>query len=65
MHMVSNKPPRVKITLTLPADLVEWMDERVEAREYATRSHAFEVALLELKKNKSESSSLDRHTGRK
>ena len=65
MHMVSNKTPRVKITLTLPADLVKWVDERVEVREYATRSHAFEVALLELKKNKSESSSLNRRTGRK
>jgi metal-responsive CopG/Arc/MetJ family transcriptional regulator len=65
MHMVSNKTPRVKITLTLPADLIKWVDERVEAREYATRSHGFEVALLELKKNKLESSSPNRHTVRK
>jgi len=63
--MVSNRVPRVKITLTLPADLARWVDERVEAREYATRSHAFEVALLELKRNKSKSSSLDRNTRRK
>jgi len=62
MHMVSNKTSRVKITLTLPADLTKWVDERVEAREYATRSHALEVALLELKRNKSKSSSLDRNT---
>jgi len=53
MRMVSNRTPRVKITLTLPADLAKWVDDRVEAREYATRSHAFEVALLELKRNKS------------
>lgn len=51
--MVSNKIPRVKITLTIPADLAKWVDEQVEAREYATRSHAFEVALLELRRNKS------------
>ena len=63
--MVSNKISRVKITLTLPADLAKWVDERVEAREYATRSHAFEVALLELKKNKSKSRSLNRNTKRK
>ncbi len=63
--MVSSKTLRVKITLTLPADLARWVDERVEAREYATRSHAFEVALLELKKNKSKSSSLNRNTRRK
>jgi Arc/MetJ-type ribon-helix-helix transcriptional regulator len=55
--MVSNRTPRVKITLTLPADLAKWVDGQVEAREYATRSHALEVALLELKKNKSKFSS--------
>jgi Arc/MetJ-type ribon-helix-helix transcriptional regulator len=60
MRMVSNKTPRVKITLTIPADLAKWVDEQVEAREYATRSHAFEVALLELKKNKSSFSSSER-----
>jgi len=57
MRMVSNRTPRVKITLTIPADLAKWVDKQVEAREYATRSHAFEVALLELKKNKSSFSS--------
>jgi Arc/MetJ-type ribon-helix-helix transcriptional regulator len=51
--MSSNRTPRVKVTLTLPAELAKWVDERVEAREYATRSHALEVALLELKRNKS------------
>jgi Arc/MetJ-type ribon-helix-helix transcriptional regulator len=49
--MSSKKNPRVKITLTLPADLAKWVDEKVRDREYATRSHAFEVAILELKKN--------------
>jgi hypothetical protein len=65
MHMVSNKTSRVKITLTLPADLAKWVDERVEAREYATRSHALEVALLELKKDKSKSDNLHNSTGGK
>jgi Arc/MetJ-type ribon-helix-helix transcriptional regulator len=64
MRMVSNKTSRVKITLTLPADLAKWVDERVEAREYATRSHALEVALLELKKNKHKSARYHRDTGR-
>jgi len=57
--MVSNKSLRVKITLTLPADLAKWVDEQVEAREYATRSHALEVALLELKKSQNKSSSFE------
>ena len=63
--MATSKTPRVKITLTLPADLAKWVDEQVEAREYATRSHAFEVALLELKKNRSKYASLNRDNGRK
>jgi metal-responsive CopG/Arc/MetJ family transcriptional regulator len=49
--MTSKRNPRVKITLTLPADLAKWVDEKVKDREYATRSHAFEVAILELRKN--------------
>jgi Arc/MetJ-type ribon-helix-helix transcriptional regulator len=49
--MASKKNPRVKITLTLPSDLAKWVDEKVRDREYATRSHAFEVAILELKKS--------------
>jgi Arc/MetJ-type ribon-helix-helix transcriptional regulator len=52
MLMGLKKNPRVKITLTLPVDLAKWVDEKVREREYATRSHAFEVAILELKKNK-------------
>jgi Arc/MetJ-type ribon-helix-helix transcriptional regulator len=52
MLMVIKRRPRVKITLTLPADLAEWIDAKVRDREYATRSHALEVAILELKKNK-------------
>jgi Arc/MetJ-type ribon-helix-helix transcriptional regulator len=62
--MVSTKTPRVKVTLTLPADLSKWVDERVEAREYATRSHAFEVALLELKRNKNKSNASHHGTRR-
>jgi len=52
MSEKENLHPRVKITLTLPADLAKWVDEKVREREYATRSHAFEVAILELKKNR-------------
>jgi Arc/MetJ-type ribon-helix-helix transcriptional regulator len=38
---------------TMPVHLAKWVDEQVEAREYVTQNHALEVALLELKKNKS------------
>ncbi len=65
MLMGSKKDPRVKITLTLPADLAKWVDEKVREREYATRSHAFEVALLELRKNKDSWRIARRTEGRK
>jgi Arc/MetJ-type ribon-helix-helix transcriptional regulator len=41
--------PKVRVGLTLPEDLVRWLDEEVKTRVYADRSHAVEVAVLTLK----------------
>jgi Arc/MetJ-type ribon-helix-helix transcriptional regulator len=39
----------VKVSVSLPSDLVVWMDERVKSMDYATRSHALSVALRDLR----------------
>jgi len=39
---------KVKITATMDPDLVEWIDEKVKSRRFASRSHALEVAVAEL-----------------
>ena len=36
--------------LTIPADLVDWVDRKVDERKYHNQSHAVEVALMELKR---------------
>ena len=36
--------------VTVPADLITWMDEQVRSRKFHHRSHLVEVALLELRK---------------
>jgi hypothetical protein len=38
---------KVRISITLPKEVVEWLDRRVEERVFATRSHAIEVFILE------------------
>ena len=42
--------PRERVSITLPKECVEWIDERVESRTYANRSHAIEVLVLEAMK---------------
>lgn len=41
--------PKVRVGVTLPRELVEWLDRQVNSRMYADRSHAIEVAILTLK----------------
>ena len=41
---------RVKLQVTVPGELVVWMDAQVKRRRFHHRSHAVEVALLELKR---------------
>jgi len=38
--------PRERITVTLPKDCLEWLDEQVKSRVYHNRSHAVEVVIL-------------------
>lgn len=46
---------RVPISVTLPPKCVEWVDDKVEKRIYANRSHAIEVLILDaMKREKKE-----------
>ena len=42
--------PRERVSLTLPNECVEWIDEKVKSRTFANRSHAVEVLVLEAMK---------------
>jgi Arc/MetJ-type ribon-helix-helix transcriptional regulator len=39
-----------KISVTVESDLIKWVDANVETQRFRNRSHAFELALMELKK---------------
>ena len=39
--------PRIPISVTLPKNCVDWIDQKVESRIYANRSHGIEVLILE------------------
>jgi len=46
--------PKVRVSITLPKECVEWLDEKVRRRIYANRSHAIEVLILrEMEREKS------------
>jgi len=40
---------KVKVTASMDAYLVEWIDAEVEGRRFASRTHALEVATAKLK----------------
>ena len=42
---------RKRITVTLPKDCLEWLDEQVKSRVYHNRSHAVEVVILKAMTN--------------
>ena len=42
--------PRERVSMTLPKECVEWVDEKIKSRTYANRSHAIEVLILEAMK---------------
>jgi Arc/MetJ-type ribon-helix-helix transcriptional regulator len=42
--------PRIRVSITLPKECLEWMDQKIGSRIYANRSHAIEVIILEVKK---------------
>ena len=39
---------RTPISVTLPKKCVDWLNEKVESRIYANRSHAIELLILKL-----------------
>lgn len=41
---------RERVSITLPNECVEWIDNKIESRTYANRSHAIEVLVLEAMK---------------
>ena len=45
---------RIKTSVTLEKELLEWIDKKVEEGIYASRSHAVRYALMELMKRKKE-----------
>lgn len=47
-NMVENMPKQ-RVTISLPRELVEWLDKKIEKRVYANRSHAIEVLILSVK----------------
>lgn len=49
--MVEVEVVRVPISVTLPKECVNWLDEKVKRRICANRSHAIEVIILEAMKN--------------
>jgi len=38
--------PRQAISVTLPKECIDWVDEKVKTRIYASRSHGIEVLIL-------------------
>jgi Arc/MetJ-type ribon-helix-helix transcriptional regulator len=40
---------KVKVTASMDAGLVEWIDKEVETRRFASRTHALEVATSRLR----------------
>jgi Arc/MetJ-type ribon-helix-helix transcriptional regulator len=37
---------RIRISITLPQECIDWIDKQVEARKFFSRSHAIEVLIL-------------------
>lgn len=44
--------PKKQVTVTIPKELLEWLDGEVDKRTYADRSHAVEMAILSLREKK-------------
>lgn len=41
---------RERVSITLPKECMKWIDNKIESRTYANRSHALEVLILEAMK---------------
>ncbi len=47
--MSPKKEYRKQITITVDGYLLEWVDEQIEKKTFAGRSHAVDLALMKLK----------------
>jgi metal-responsive CopG/Arc/MetJ family transcriptional regulator len=50
MESEVNEVIRERVSITLPSEVLVWLDKKIEARTYANRSHAIEVLILEAMK---------------
>ncbi|MDH2906487.1 MAG: ribbon-helix-helix domain-containing protein [Candidatus Nitrosotalea sp.] len=42
---------KLKLTVSIDADLVKWIDGQIKDKKFASRSHGFEYAVSQLKKS--------------
>lgn len=54
MSQEAKEMVRVPTSITLPKECIEWLDQKVESRIYANRSHAIEVLILDAMKREKE-----------
>ena len=54
MESKVNNMVRERVSITLPKECIAWIDKRIESRVYANRSHAIEVLILQVMKEKKE-----------
>ncbi len=40
---------KIRISITVSRDLIDWMDKMIERKPFASRSHGVELALTRLK----------------
>ena len=52
MKTEENEMPRIRVSITLPQEGLDWIDQQVEDRVYHNRSHAIEVLILKEMKKK-------------
>jgi len=43
--------PKIPKTVTINQDLLDWINQKIEEKEFASLSHAVEKGLYQLKKN--------------
>jgi len=43
---------REKLTVTVPQELIDWIDEMVKKRAFASRSHGVELCIMEYKEGR-------------
>ena len=56
-------PPKLNISATIDAELVEWMDTKIKDRTFRNRSHALEVAAARLMESMTEDDVTRSHKG--